>query len=1285
MSFYSRLVPYIAALCVFLGAVFVTLVVADLEKQKHALEIRADVLRHLSGYMSRLETTLSKRLFLAQSIVNQVTARGEIEESDFVYLAGLIMQLDPVIKEIHVAPNSVISLAYPTPPRHGSIGTNLITDLGAERSARRVMESRKTYVSAPVTGGDGTRIMLIQVPLLMDELQQPLGQKRLRGLVQVVLDASRFFEESDLQEESMRVLFAIRLKEGSGKTGPMIFGDERIFQSEPITMEMRLPLGSWELAAMPSGGWSRTPASSRWLLVTGFAFATFLSIIAFTFARTPERLSKLVDERTAELRKSQSELQGARDELERRVDERTAELSEANVRLKAEIEERSKAQQELEKSEEKYRSIFEHSPLGIFHFNSKGIITACNDKFVRIIGSSKETLIGLDMIHRLDNVEIVGCIQMSLSGQVCSYEGQYRSVTADKTTPVKAYFTPMSWGDEENLGGIGIVEDTSAEIEAQRALEQRDRLLEALARGAQTLLISEHFSTAVSEFLAGIGEAAGVDRVYIFRNHEDPDSGRQLMSQEFEWARDSVTPQIENPELQNLPYEEGFERWFLDLGSGRPIRGLVRDFPQGERDILEPQDIVSICVVPIFIESKFWGLIGFDDCHVARGWSEMETAILLAAAGSIGGAFRRRITQEALQESEERYRRLVSMAKDLIYQTDPEGRFTLFNEVAVQLTGYSHEELMGFHYSALIHPDDREQAVRFYGRQFVTKTPDTYFECRILTKQHQTLWIGQNVQLIMRGDDVQGFQSICRDITDRKNAEEAIRQSEEKYRTIIENIEEGYYEVDLRGYVRFFNDAFCKIVNRDRGELVGMNYRLLVDPAQIENLSAVFTDVLKTGTTRSSITIEILKPDATKRTLEASVSLIRDADRKPVGFRGICKDVSEKKQTEELLLRSERLKAVGELASGIAHNFNNLLQIVMGGAQLAKSNLESGNVQAAANRLDQILHSAHLGSQTVRRLQSFSRLKSDFAREGRVFDLSETLRNAAEMSKIWWKSAPEKEGLTISLVESLEDGCLVHGRENELFEVVVNLIKNACEALPEGGTIEVATRTADHQVFLEVKDDGIGIAPQHLKKIFEPFFTTGGLQRTGMGLASSYGIVSEHGGDITVQSDVGKGTRFTVRLPFVVEKAKEAVIHDPAHQLRDLSFLVVDDVEFVVTLLMEGLAPYSQKVVGARSGDDAVSLFQQAPFDVILCDLGMPGMSGWDVGKKILDYCRENLMPKPIFIVLTGWGGQDEEEQRIVDSGVDAVVEKPVDIDKLLGTIDSVISQGVRVTSDITK
>ncbi len=847
MSFRSRLLPYIAALGVFAGVVFITSVVVNLEKQKQALAVRAEMIRHVSGYLSRLEASFNKRLFLTKSIINYIATHKQLTDSQLQSLAHLAIGIDPAIKEIRLAPQGKAPLVFLSPLSRTPVGTNYVLETHIEESAAKAAETGKTVFAGPFESTEGRRVFLMQSPVNLEpDASKPSGP--LWGFVQMVLDAPLFFEDADLQAESTAGRFAIRFKDPQGKAAKVIFGDERIFELDPISMEMRLPLGSWQLAAVPPGGWARTPSSARWLVITGVAIATFLAIITWIFAQTPQRLSRLVTERTAELRSSQEELRQARDELEQRVDQRTAELTQVNERLRAEITERGKTQHELQ-------------------------------------------------------------------------------------------------------------------------------------------------------------------------------------------------------------------------------------------------------------------------------------------------------------------------------------------------------------------------------------------------------------------------------------------QSEEKYRTIIENIEEGYYEVDLKGSLVFCNEPLCRMIGLSKEELIGVSYRELCSEDTARDLNAVFSDVYKTNAPRASITFTIIRQDGSPRTIEASVAIVRNMDQKAIGFRGICRDVTERKYTEELLLRSERLKAVGELASGVAHNFNNLLQIVMGGAQLAKANLEAGNFEAVAERLDQLFRSARLGSETVRRLQTFARLKSDFAREGRVFDLSETVRSAVEMSNVWWKSAPEKNGILIELNESLQEGCTVFGRENELFEVVVNLVKNAVEAMPGGGKISVVTQSSEEEVCLVIQDTGIGIPPEHLKRIFEPFFTTGGLQRTGMGLASTYGIISEHSGEITVQSQVGKGTTFTIKLPRAAEEQTAALAIDPDPRLRNLTFLIVDDIEYVVNLLAEGLAPFSRKVFGAYSGEQALELFRESPTDIVLCDLGMPRMSGWEVGKRIREYCEEQGLQKPFFVVLTGWGGQDEEAKKIADSGVNAVIEKPVDINKLVHMISEYIGK----------
>lgn len=237
------------------------------------------------------------------------------------------------------------------------------------------------------------------------------------------------------------------------------------------------------------------------------------------------------------------------------------------------------------------------------------------------------------------------------------------------------------------------------------------------------------------------------------------------------------------------------------------------------------------------------------------------------------------------------------------------------------------------------------------------------------------------------------------------------------------------------------------------------------------------------------------------------------------------KEMADRKRAEELVLQSERLKAVGELAGGAAHNFNNLLQIVIGGAHVGLMSLKSGDPAKVERALTQILESAELGSETVKRLQSFvSVRKEGMSTEDSVFDLRDVVRPAVELTKTWWKTQPEKKGISVSLRLDLKEECPISGRKHEIFEVVVNLIKNAAEALPRGGVIEVTCQSTQSEVALEIRDTGIGISPQALDKLFIPFFTTKVTAGAGLGLATSQAIASSHGGAISsLKAAKGKG------------------------------------------------------------------------------------------------------------------------------------------------------------------
>jgi signal transduction histidine kinase len=250
-------------------------------------------------------------------------------------------------------------------------------------------------------------------------------------------------------------------------------------------------------------------------------------------------------------------------------------------------------------------------------------------------------------------------------------------------------------------------------------------------------------------------------------------------------------------------------------------------------------------------------------------------------------------------------------------------------------------------------------------------------------------------------------------------------------------------------------------------------------------------------------------------------------------------DITFRKSAEEAAVHSARLRAIADLSQGVAHHFNNLLQIVTASASLSISDLESGDSTEVKATLERMLSAASRGAEMVRRLHIFANARTDYhAGDEITFDVSDTARNAAEILSPLWKTQPEETGPKIDLQLDLKEGCLTLGRENEVFEVLVNLIRNAAEALPAGGAIHVETRREAEEVVINVRDTGPGISEEDLTRVFQPFWSTKGLGiGKGMGLAVTHGLVKGHGGVISVQSKPGKGAAFTVRLPKAPDSA----------------------------------------------------------------------------------------------------------------------------------------------------
>jgi PAS domain S-box-containing protein len=251
----------------------------------------------------------------------------------------------------------------------------------------------------------------------------------------------------------------------------------------------------------------------------------------------------------------------------------------------------------------------------------------------------------------------------------------------------------------------------------------------------------------------------------------------------------------------------------------------------------------------------------------------------------------RKRAEKALRGSEERYRALVESASDIVFRTDSTGNFTFINPAALRISGYEEKEIIGSHYPSLIRPDMRDEAIKFFGRQFVKGIPNTYSEYPVIMKDGREIWLGQNTQLIFQDGKVTAFQAVARDITDRRRIEAALQESEERYRTILESIEDGYFEV----------------------ELIGMNNRQYTDKENSQTLYRSFNKVFQTGEPLTGVDYEIIRKDGTKLYIESSASLIRNKSGQPVGFRGIIRNITERKRTEQeigILVEIRRLISV---------------------------------------------------------------------------------------------------------------------------------------------------------------------------------------------------------------------------------------------------------------------------------------------------------------------------------------------------------------------------------------
>jgi len=522
--------------------------------------------------------------------------------------------------------------------------------------------------------------------------------------------------------------------------------------------------------------------------------------------------------------------------------------------------------------------------------------------------------------------------------------------------------------------------------------------------------------------------------------------------------------------------------------------------------------------------------------------------------------------------------------------------------------------------------------------------------------------------------DAIAYMGVQRDVTGDREALETLTQSEEKYRTILENINDGYYEVDLKGNFTFFNDSMSDILGYSPDEMMGMNNQTFMSAETARKVFETFNQVYHTRQTVKAFDWELIRKDKEKRFVEVSVTLLMDAGGQPTGFSGIARDITERKRLEEQLLEAQKMEAIGTLAGGIAHDFNNILASILGFASYLKSMASPGDTFCKG--LSVIEESAVRASELTSQLLAYSR-KGNISIK--PLNLNRILSEVCELT------IKRFDPSIICSLDIQKDVKNIRGDESQIHQVLMNLVINARDAMPDGGNLTIKTDSfitdtpkqmkefvlkPGEYVRLTVNDSGTGMNKETLAKIFEPYFTTKGKQGgAGLGMSVVYGIVKSHGGYIHVESAQHIGTSIEVYFPATEQSEKPVKRPTPSWQGGSETILVVDDEVDIVSMLTHILSNAGYTVLGTHVSTDGLTLYEENidDIDLVILDIIMPNLRGDELLRRIL-----SLNPEARVILSSGYS-EKESYEHLLQIGKIEFIGKPFSIEILLGMVRSLL------------
>jgi two-component system, cell cycle sensor histidine kinase and response regulator CckA len=890
------------------------------------------------------------------------------------------------------------------------------------------------------------------------------------------------------------------------------------------------------------------------------------------------------------------------------------------------ITERKRHEELLRQSEELHRLLFHGSPAGIFHYDTRLHVTNCNQRLADILKSTRERLLRLDMNELVDQ-RIVRALTDALKGKEGMYMGYYRATTGEAEVYAFLHTAPLFDENREVKGGIGIVEDLTARKAAEDSLRESEELFRAV------------FDRA------GIGIAlTDLEGRFIRTNA----SFEKILGYTAQELKEITFMEVTHP-ADLAPEVVAFDRALL-------VKAPDSCYQVEKRHICRDGRVICCNLIATLIRD--------GDGRPRYG------------LGMIEDITEKKNAETALRESEERYRSIFENAVEGMFQSTPEGRYIRVNPASARMFGFSSPEEM----LATIADIAREQYFDPGERETLKEVLEEQggvenVEQRMFRKDGTTIWVSTSARVVRdeNGKPIY-YEGTHEDVTWRKEFERQLIESEERYRTAIENSNDGVAIVK-DGHHLYVNKRFIEIFGYGTPEeIIGEPISIIVSPEDRERIQRIHVMRLKGEYAPSHYEFKGVRRNGQSLYVEASATQTTYLGH-PVSL-VYLRDITERRNLEAQLRQVQKMEAIGQMAGGIAHDFNNILTTLIGYGNLLLMKMARDDPLKVY--VDQMLASSQKAAQLTQSLLAFGRKQMIELKPQKV----NTIIKGLEKLLVRLLT----EDIELRIIPSDVDPTVM-ADVTQIDQVLMNLATNARDAMPRGGLLTIEIKALENgssfnnilefdkpgnYALISVSDTGHGMDEQTREKIFEPFFTTKEVGKgTGLGLSIVYGIVKQHDGYIHVESTPGEGTTFYIFLPIVRMRVEKPTLRSvPAQGGRETILLVEDHAE-VRRLAKNLLEEYGYTVLEAEDGVEAVHRFSEGKdrIDLAILDVVMPRKNG----KEAYDEMKKSKKDlKALFI--SGYTADMMLDKGIYESSFE-LISKPMSPNELLRKVREVLDK----------